>query len=105
TTEAQRTQRLHRENQNIQVSHDRDQRRLQLFVRVPNREIQFGFNVSSYRLKFLKIKQLVVQQVRRCGITERSQHRAAYIWDVFLELGNQTIDARPLQVGLRSAKV
>ena len=44
-------------------SHNRNQRRLQIFVRVSNREIEFRCDVAVRSPEFLKVEQLVIQQV------------------------------------------
>src|SRR5689334_9083062 len=47
----------------------------------------------------------MVQQVRRNDVSQRVQHRGAYVRNVFFEIGDQGLDARALQVRLRATQI
>src|SRR5207248_886647 len=55
--------------------------------------------------ELLKIEQVRIEQMRRHGITQGSQHRSANVRNLFFEIGNQTLDTRAFQIWLRPAKV
>ena len=61
-------------------------------------QIEFRLDVADRRSELLEIEESVIEQMRRHGIAERGEHRAANMRSLFFQIRDQTIDSRALQV-------